>query len=175
MTQMSTYQSLSRGSKRPWELGHDDEPPATHLSDTADHDEDEREEVHVNEDMSEIKEVLQNTLDGISAAAEKDWAFGGSLLQAVNPGLTLKESGIVGLPLSTDGISRIQAVAQSDHFRTDPSPSVWKLSPDQFTLRNPAWKTYVEDLASTLLEMTAGTYNMELVGLSLEQSSPDEM
>lgn len=125
MTQTPGYQ-MSRGCKRPWEFEHDDELPITNRSDTADHDDD----VRVNEDMSEIKEVLQNTLDGISGAAEKDWAFGGSLLQAVNPGLTLKESGIVGLPLSTHDISRVQAAAQSDLSSKDSSQSMWKLSPN---------------------------------------------
>ena len=175
MTQMSTYQSLSRGRKRPWEIEHDDELATTHFPDTADHDYNVLEKGHVNEDMSDIKEVLQNTLDGISAAAEKDWAFGGTLFQAVNPGLTLKESGIVGLPLSTHGVSRIQAAAQPDYNSPGSSSSMWKLTPDQFTLRNPAWETYVRDLALTLLGMTAGTYHMELMGLSLEQSCPREM
>ena len=82
MPELPQYLNLSRGRKRPWEFEHDDEPPTTNPSDTEDQD---VSEAHINQDMSEIKEVLQNTLDGISAAAEKDWAFGGTLLQAVKP------------------------------------------------------------------------------------------
>ena len=66
-------------------------------------------------------------------------------------------------------------MAKPDPNSEDSSPLIWKLGPDRFTLRNPAWDTYVRDLALTLLGMTAGSYDMELVGLTLEQSPPHDM
>lgn len=129
----------------------------------------------VEDQMDEIKEVLKNCLDGMAADADPEWAFNGELGYAVNPGLTLRESGIVGLPLSVHDVPRIKEEANRSGdgigTATSDGASIWNLSPDQFTLRNPAWERSVKEIGSATLGMSTESLRLELVGLRLEQAS----
>ena len=129
----------------------------------------------IERDMDEIKEVFQNTLDGISTPADRDWAFGDPLLHAANPGLTLPKSGIVGLPLSAHDVSRIQDEAQESLSNTD-SPtaeklSCWTFSAEQFGIRNPGWNSFVKDFVRETFGKSLGFYQIDLLGLRLEGAS----
>ena len=133
--------------------------------------------VSVEHDMHEIKEVLQNSLDGISTAADRDWAFGGPLLRAANPGLTLPKSGIVGLPLSLHDVFRIRDEARGGMSDIDKpklngeNSSCWTLSAEQFGVRNPAWAAFVKDFVWETFGSSAGLYQIDLIGLKLEEAS----
>ena len=177
MVQMSRYQSSPRGRKRPWEFDHEDERSSNDDCDSASQDTnaEDKSENDKNISISEVKEVLQYGLDSVKSAANRDWAFGGTLANPVNPGLVLEKSGIVGLPLSVHDISRIQEIADPSPNHVDesvaPQRTYWKVSPDKFTLQNPAWEGYVRDLASKTLGKPARSFRMELASLSFEQRS----
>lgn len=119
----------------------------------------------VDTNIDDIKEILQNCLDGISSIADQDWAFGDRLDQAPNLGLTLKSRGIVGLPLSAQDAGRIRKEANPDHPPDTMSGNACVLSPDRFELRNPAWNQYVQDLASKLLATEIQHLKIKLVNL----------
>ncbi|KAI4181807.1 MAG: hypothetical protein L6R41_006392 [Letrouitia leprolyta] len=63
------------------------------------------------EEMGEVKEVLTNTLDSVTSIADTEWAFGNQMNRPPNPGLTLSNHGIVGLPLSALEAYRIRQEA----------------------------------------------------------------
>lgn len=153
---MAILHDYAPGSKRPW--NHDLGDDSTDVNEEAANT---RSKVaSVEHDMDEIKEVLQDRLDGISTAVDRDWAFGGPLLHAANPSLTLPKSGIVGLPLSPHDVSRIQDEARGRISNLEnPSAeklSCWTLSADQFRLRNPAWPTFVKDFVWETFGSSAG-------------------
>ena len=174
------------GSKRPWwETSKDEDPEVQGESDGSEDSDGQSTSstpdtrvLDPEDQMEEIKEVLKNCLDGMTTEADHEWAFNGKLLNAVNPGLTLKESGIVGLPLSVHDVPRIKEEASRRNggigTATSDDASVWNLSPDQFTLRNPAWEGSVKEIGSKTLGMSAQSLRLELVGLRLEQASSIE-
>ena len=167
---MSSYKGYRTGQKRPWDFS-GGEVSGT----TCDGDLETEPSSPVDHGLPNIKKVLQDGLDCVTKAANINWAFGGALLQPVNPGLTLKKSGIVGLPLSVNDIARIQEVAETCPSSVDETISNerthWRISPDQFTLQNPAWEGYVRDLASNILGKPSRYFGIELIGLRLEQAS----
>ena len=168
---MAIPHNYAPGSKRPWDhdLGNDSADVNAEATTT------QSNVAPVEHDIDEIKEVLQNCLDGISTAADRDWAFRGPLLHAANPGLTLPRSGIVGLPLSPHDVSRIQDEARGGISNTEnPNAgysSCWILSAEQFALRNPAWAKFVKDLVLGTIGSSAGSYQIDLVGLRLDKAT----
>lgn len=96
--------------------------------------------------VDEIKDSIRQHLDDIQGAGE--WASWASLTDGVNPGLSLKSSGIVGLPLSTPAALRIKqesGLGRSGGGEPENSADLLcKLSTDDFELRNPAWQGYVQ-------------------------------
>ena len=126
----------------------------------------------VKQNMIEIKEVLENTLDGISTIADKEWAFGGPLLQTANPGLTLPKSGIVGFPLSVHDAIRIRDEACGSFGNganeVAGGKSCWTMSAEEFGIRNPGWNTFVKDFVWETFGASAGLYQIDLVELRLE-------
>lgn len=103
--------------------------------------------------MDNVKECLQNTLDCINSVADQDWAFGDRLDHVPSPGLTLKSSGIVGLPLSAQDADRIRReAAPTGGMKRLPRGSC-VLDPEQFELRNPAWAQYVQALAERIVPL----------------------
>lgn len=157
------------GSKRPWNADAADEH---HSADTQSSDEDSGDmsldQENANREMKEIKNTMQNCLDGVSSKADRDWAFGDVLPQAINPGLTLENSGIVGLPLSAYDAWRVkkETIPELSADQALDVPCV--LGPDQFELRNPAWTQYVESIASSITGSSSAHLRLELLNLSLE-------
>ncbi|KAL8791995.1 MAG: hypothetical protein Q9195_005413 [Heterodermia aff. obscurata] len=159
------------GSKRPWDHDPGNEPAENN---------DKAKKVRSNvpsleHGMDEIKEVLQNGLDGIATPADRDWAFSGLLPNAVNPGLTLPKSGTVGLPLSPSDVARIQdearrSIGDVEDLNDEKSPC-WTLSAEHFGLQNPSWATFVKDFVWETFGSSAGLYQIDLVGLRVEGAS----
>ena len=167
---MAMFLDYVSGSKRPWnhDLGNDPAEVSKKSKIRSD-------VAPIERDMDEIKEVFQNTLDGISTPADRDWAFGGPLLHAANPGLTLPKSGIVGLPLSAYDVSRIQDESQESLSKVDNSTaeklSCWTFSAEQFGIRNPGWNSFVKDFVRETFGRSLGYYQIDLLGLRLEGAS----
>ena len=167
---MAIFHDYVSGSKRPWNhnLSNDS-------ADVSKKSKIRSDVASIERNMDEIKEVLQNGLDGMSTPADRDWAFGDPLLHAANPGLTLPKSGIVGLPLSAYDVSRIQDEAQESISKMDDptaeKPSCWTLSAEQFGIRNPGWNTFVKDFVWETFGGSLGLYQIDLLGLRLEGAS----
>lgn len=102
------------------------------------------------EEMGEVKEVLTNTLDSVTSIADTEWAFGNQMNRPPNPGLTLSNHGIVGLPLSALEAYRIRQEAILNKG-SDKMVGSTVIGPNSFELRNPAW-SYMFKLASKILE-----------------------
>ena len=124
--------------------------------------------------MNDVREVIQNTLDGVNSTADQQWAFDAAVTQFTNPGLTLQSSGIVGLPLSYSDALRIAKEASvdgQDIFSKDTSSCYCGLSREKFELRNPAWHQSVIDIGSRILGKQANEVRAELTNLSLHAPS----
>ena len=101
-------------------------------------------------DIEDTKTLLQEYLDDIRGA--RTWFSFGVDENPVNPGLYLKNSGIVGLPLSEQGAKRIEQqvcpVKQQDIAYVDQIRNYkWELDLGEFELRNPSWQKYFQALS----------------------------
>lgn len=125
--------------------------------------------------VGEIKDLIRDHLDDIEGARE--WASWASLSDGVNPGLSLKSSGIVGLPLSTQEALRIKqesGLERSGGDEPENSPDfLCELSTDAFELRNPAWQGYVQLVLAKAKEALGihGEIQCELHNLELHDGT----
>ncbi|KAL8851650.1 MAG: hypothetical protein Q9221_003487 [Calogaya cf. arnoldii] len=147
------------GSKRPWDLDSVSVKPEQPLPTVNDYE--------LRLDLDGIKDCIKNCLDGISSVADEAWAFGGLLEDAPNPGLTLKGSGIVGLPLSPEDANRLR---KESALHTPSTSDSCLLKPKSFELRNPAWNRFMEKLVARLLSETR-LATISLVDLRLQSHS----
>ncbi|KAL8960893.1 MAG: hypothetical protein Q9193_002474 [Seirophora villosa] len=186
MYPVGTMTMYATGSKRPWDAdavvddqrSHQDSDEASEQDDESgpqseeQNSSDESDGSHLDRvGIDDVKESIQNCIDGISSTADKDWAFGNRLDQAPNPGLTLKRSGVVGLPLSHQEADRIRREAKhGDGLDKLPEVSC-VLGPELFELGNPAWSDYVQNLASKILATGTGPYQVRLVNMVLEDET----
>lgn len=175
------------GSKRPWDAGTSTGDRSSEKNCDSEYDSDPQTQEQEfpdawdmgrdgeeNEEMGEVKEVLKNGLDGITSKADNEWAFGNKLNRAPNPGLTLKNIGIVGLPLSVLEARRIRQEANPN----DGSNKVLGyivIEPDFFETRNPDWLSYVQTLVSSLLDKGLETLQIKLVNLILYDHNYSEV
>lgn len=122
-----------------------------------------------------IKDLIRDHLDDIEGARE--WASWASLSDGINPGLSLKSSGIVGLPLSTQEASRIKQESGLERSGGDEpknSPDLLcELSTDRFELRNPAWQGYIQLILPKAKEALGihGEIRCELHNLELHEGT----
>lgn len=99
--------------------------------------------------IEELEECLTNVQsDGSFAMFE-------ALNNAPNPGLYLKSSGVVGLPLSDNDAQAIISASHEAPFgkgeETIVDTSVrktWEISLGEFELRNPAWQPFIESIVA---------------------------
>lgn len=191
MSFKSDFQSYPVGSKRPWEPWEPWPPWETQayedaLEDALSSNEDTGEESsseseidsssqasevpeEVTRELHEIKQVLRKGLDGISSFADQDRAFGGRLDGAPNPGLTLKSSGILGLPLSPRDLFRIRHEADWEDEVKHRTGYSCIVGSDRFELKNPAWTSYVHSLVSKILSThPTSDFQIQLVDLTLQ-------
>ena len=95
-------------------------------------------------DLSDIQDSLFEALEDVDEA--RLWAFYRPLPQDIpTPGLCLGQGGVVGLPLSSMGASRIKRHASQLGLESNPIVDDNDLTCDldlsQFELRNPHWQT----------------------------------
>ena len=173
----------SSGSKRPWDAEeaarperHDKEETGTESEISSDNEisedveNDSDSSVDTDQRMKEVREVLQNTPDGVSSASDQDWVGWQGTTNPINPGLTLKSSGIVGLPLSDSDAVRIarEATVDGKDIATKKAPGDHcDLALDKFELRNPAWHESVMNLGANILGKRADEVRAVLITLSL--------
>lgn len=157
-----------------------DEPISEDDDDQSDSSSEENESVSsvdLDDKINEVREVVRDGLDGVSSNADQGWAFGAIITQAINPGLTLKSSGIVGLPLSTSDASRIAGeakVGNADVLGDNGSRLSCDLSPDAFELRDPAWGPFVSNVAAGILGKSVKALQLKVVNLSLQSQTSDD-
>lgn len=143
---------------------------------TEDVENDSDSNVDTDQRMKDVREVLQNTLDGVSSASDQDWVDWHGTKNPINPGLTLKSSGIVGLPLSDSDAVRIarEAMVDGKDFATKKVPGDHcDLALDKFELRNPAWHKSVMNLGANILGKRVDEVQAELITLSLHAPTAD--
>jgi hypothetical protein len=99
--------------------------------------------------IKDLEECLANVqTDGSFALFE-------ALNNAPNPGLCLKNTSIIGLPLSDHDAQAIVSASHEAPFgkgeETIVDTSVrktWEVSPGEFELKNPAWQPYIESIVA---------------------------
>lgn len=99
-----------------------------------------------NLDHQDLKEDLLKTLNDIGNQQHASFATQGLLSEAINPGLSIKGLGTIGLPLSTrDEAELIKACHQapfgkgSETFVDTNVRDTLELNADQVEIRNPRW------------------------------------
>ncbi|KAL8673255.1 MAG: hypothetical protein Q9168_002332 [Polycauliona sp. 1 TL-2023] len=104
------------------------------------------------EHAQDVNEALRKCLQVIG---EGNFATSGLLPNAINPGLFVHGVGKVGLPLTDRDAEALTAAAHRAPFGKGTQTFVdsavrktWELNPDQFELRNPAWRTTLQDAVS---------------------------
>ena len=109
------------------------------------------------ESMKEIKDNICTYLDAVS---DGTFATSGILPNAVNPGLSIKGLGKVGLPLSERDAQAIIKQSREAPFgkgsRTFVDQSVrktWELDPQQVQFRNREWPEVVQDAVRKSMEL----------------------
>ncbi|KAL8830618.1 MAG: hypothetical protein Q9170_005659 [Blastenia crenularia] len=96
------------------------------------------------------------------------------VLQTPSPGLTLRGSGIVGLPLYDVDADRIRQEANPRGCSSKTSGGSCVLGPDLFELRNPDWNPFIRNLASRILMKTPELLRVQLVNLVLQEQIRSE-
>ncbi|RDL31044.1 uncharacterized protein BP5553_09833 [Venustampulla echinocandica] len=104
-------------------------------------------------DIDELKDEISQCLSSVKGAST--FALFETLSGSPNPGLYLKNGGVVGLPLSDRDAEAIIAASHEAPFgkgeQTVVDKSVrktWELSPPDFELRNPAWGRFIESIVA---------------------------
>ena len=104
-----------------------------------------------NQQQREAYEALLKILDGIDDNANATFATSGSLPNAANPGLFVKDLGGLGLPISEHDAHRLSSVCHQAPFGKGSETIVdthvrktLELNPSQFELKNPAWQQTLE-------------------------------
>ena len=97
-------------------------------------------------DFADIKEHLCDVLTQINKYSNGTFATSGNLPNAVNPGLSVKGLGGIGLPLSEHDAHRIIDLCKArlldlaeDSISYNSTKHHWTLPVSEFTLRSPAW------------------------------------
>lgn len=100
----------------------------------------------------------------------RQFAYGGPLSDAPNPGLVINGLGVIGFPLSNREsqviISRCQRSAVGKGTKTlldDTIRKSWELECADFSITNPTWQTYLDSLlfsTYSVLGLTCGRQNV---------------
>jgi len=105
------------------------------------------------QDLGLLKQDLFECLANIKAPG--DFSLFGTLKDAPNPGLLLKNGGLVGLPLSDRDAAAIVGASHQAPFGKGEETVVdetvrktWELSHSEFALINPAWEPYLETIVA---------------------------
>lgn len=110
-----------------------------------------------NIDGEELREQLQACLDGTQRVGK--FFLCTSFPEHVSPGLSIKNTGAVGLPLSHRDAQAIAEVCRKSPFgkkdKTVIDESVrktWELDATEFECRNPKWTPYLDRLAQKAMQ-----------------------
>ena len=103
-------------------------------------------------EVSQLKKELLQCLKGIGGNNKGDFAKGGTLSSAVNPGLNVRGLGVIGLPLSErEAVELGKACHQAPFGKGSETiidttvRNTWELNADQFELQNSAWQTTLDE------------------------------
>lgn len=121
-------------------------------------------------ELGDVKNELGSCLDGVRKAHA--WFSHGALLDPMNPGLTLKKNGTVGLPLSVHGARRIFKESLVDGkgstYKIDAADFACRLEAEQFDLKNLSWAKCIDGVWEQVVKgLSIRNARMELQGLSL--------
>ena len=96
--------------------------------------------------MDHVKASLSEHLASIREA--RAWSsYGPIVTSSPTPGLYLGDGGIVGLPLSRHDAQRIKRQASQGSVSNNGDGLGCELNPDQFEVRNPAWREYIQSMS----------------------------
>jgi hypothetical protein len=98
-----------------------------------------------------LKADLDNCLSGLKG--DGSFALFERLENALNPGIYLKDGGLIGLPLNDHDAELITKASHAAPFGKGEETIVdttvrktWELSPRDFELKNPAWEPFVKSI-----------------------------
>lgn len=101
----------------------------------------------------ELREELFDCLNNIQSNGS--FALFEHLSNPPNPGLYLKNGGLIGLPLSERDAKVVVAASHAAPFGKGEQTIVdntvrktWELSPSEFEIRNPAWHPFLESIVA---------------------------
>ncbi len=112
-------------------------------------------------EASDEMDIKGDLLDCLEVIDSGNWATSGPLSNANNPGLFVKGIGKIGLPLSDRDAGEFCRVSheappgKGKGRGTSVDPAVrktWELAPKQFELRNPAWRTTVDEVVGRVAQ-----------------------
>lgn len=127
---------------------------------------------------NQLRDCLENVHDG-------RFATSGPLPNAANPGIFVRNLGVVGIPLSHRDAEAIIGIAHKNQNQADHSGSIvstsigsCELVPGQFEIQNPFWqetlREAVEETAKAL-GLKKQTKNMKADAANLRICRPDDM
>ena len=121
-------------------------------------------------EVSQLKKELLQCLEGIGGNNKGDFAKGGTLFNAVNPGLNVRGLGVIGLPLSDrEAVELGKACHQAPFGKGSETiidttvRNTWELNAEQFELQNSAWQTTLDEAleqVATALGVVGGRTNI---------------
>lgn len=117
---------------------------------------------------TELKQDISNILLDITGPSS--FAYGSKIPNPPNPGLYIKDHGVIGMPLSQYDAKVIISKSQQSPFGKGSKTLVdtcirksWELDTSQFTIRNPLWDQSIRDLVTVVykeLALTCGAQNI---------------
>ena len=130
----------------------------------------EQSEPEAHPGVSLLKKQLFQCLKGIGGNNKGDFAKAGTLPSAVNPGLSVRGLGIIGLPLSEREAVALGTACHQAPFGKGSETIVdtavrntWELNADQFELQNPAWQNTLDEAlerVAAALDVVGGRINI---------------
>ena len=118
-------------------------------------------------EASDEMDIKGDLLDCLEVIDSGNWATSGPLSNANNPGLFVNGIGKIGLPLSDrdavelcrvsheapPGKGKGKGKGKGSETSVDPTVrKTWELRPKQFEMRNPAWRTTVDEIVRSVAQ-----------------------
>src|SRR3954468_1609703 len=99
--------------------------------------------------MAGTTDLAEEFLECLSHLEPADTTKPFALFQAQknppNPGICLKNGGIIGLPLSDGNAAVFRAAATSQKLEQE-GPTGWVIPASEFELQNPAWTPFLQEI-----------------------------
>lgn len=107
--------------------------------------------------VDEISHRLESLLDDVNQKAMGTFAYAKMLPDAPNPGLAIRDYGLVGLPLSNSAAASLTRLAGQAPFGKGSETLIdtsvrntWEIDASSITMESPRWTSYLNDLVKDI-------------------------